>query len=215
MPRLRQAVLAARELEPTVTRIREALGLGEPYRDPAVGYFGLANAVFAVGDTFLEIISPVDPGRPGARTALGQLERSGAAVCGYMAMLQVEALAPARERARAATVREVFEVELEDIAEVHLHPGDMRGAIVSLSEPHPPESWRWGGDGWRTRTVAGGLTAITVAVADPDGVSARWEGIAGGSLPQCRFAEDARAPGIVEIELQVGGHGRTVRPDRI
>jgi hypothetical protein len=34
------------------------------------------------------------------------------------------------------------------MAEVHLHPADMRGAIVSMSAPAPPESWRWGGPDW-------------------------------------------------------------------
>jgi hypothetical protein len=213
LPRLRQAVLAARELEPAVEHLRREFGLGDPYRDPAVAYFGLANAVFAVGDTFVEVVSPVKPDEPGARTAVRQLERSGAEVCGYMAMLQIDDLAAARERARAANVREVFEVELEDIAEVHLHPGDMRGAIVSLSLPQPAASWRWGGEGWSARAVPGGITGLTVAVADPDAVSARWATVAGGPVPGCRFAHDDRASGIVEIELQVGGVRRTIHPD--
>jgi len=45
------AVLAARDLERTVDRLRREFELGEPYRDPGVAYFGLANAVFAIGDT--------------------------------------------------------------------------------------------------------------------------------------------------------------------
>jgi hypothetical protein len=206
-------VLAARDLEPTVERLRHELDLGKPYRDPAVAYFGLANAVFAVGDTFVEVVSPVKPEEPGARTAVRQLERSGAEVCGYMAMLQVDDLAAARERARAEKVREVFEVELEDIAEVHLHPADMRGAIVSLSMPQPAASWRWGGAGWSARAVPGGVTGVTMAVADPEAVSARWASVAGGPVPECRFVRDDRAPGIVEIELQVGGVRRTIHPD--
>ena len=59
LPRLRQAVVAAAQLEPTVERLQEELGLGEPYNDPAVGFFGLRNAVFALGDTFLEVVSPL------------------------------------------------------------------------------------------------------------------------------------------------------------
>jgi hypothetical protein len=90
VPRLRQTVLAVRDLESTVARLREEFGLGEPYRDPAVVYFGLANAVFALGDTFLELISPVSPQEPGARAATRQLERSAGVACGYMAKLQVD-----------------------------------------------------------------------------------------------------------------------------
>ena len=94
--RLRQAVLAARELEPVATRLRDELGLGEPFADPGVEYFGLRNAVFALGDTFLEVVSPVRDG-----TAAGRLLDRRGGDCGYMLMFQVEDLGAARERARA------------------------------------------------------------------------------------------------------------------
>lgn len=212
MPRLRQAVLAAHDLEKVVERLRRGLGLGEPYRDPAVAHFGLANAVFAVGDTFLEVVSPLDAENQAARTALRQLQRSGGDVCGYMAMIQVYDLPAARDRAGAAGVREVFEVDLDDIAEVHLHPGDMRGAIVSLSAPIPPESWRWGGAGWRERAVSGRLAGVVIAVDNPDAVGDRWTMIAGGPLPECRFVGDDQSPGLVEIQLELAGGRRTIRP---
>jgi hypothetical protein len=205
VPRLRQAVLAARDLDETVRRLRRELGLGEPFRDPAVEYFGLANAVFAIGDTFLEVVSPVRPDAAAAR----QLDRLGAERCGYMAMLQVDDFEAARERVRDAGAREVFEVELDDIAEVHLHPSDVGGAIVSLSAPKPPESWRWGGEGWRDRSVPGALLGATVAVSDPDAVSARWAMLAGGELG-CSFVADSDAPGIVAIDVEVSGRRHTI-----
>src|SRR2546422_8972275 len=59
--RLRQAVLVAEQLEPVAEALRSALGLGEPFRDPGVATFGLTNAVFALGDCFLEVISPAPP----------------------------------------------------------------------------------------------------------------------------------------------------------
>jgi hypothetical protein len=168
--------------------------------------------VFAIGDTFLELISPVSHDVPGARTAARQLERSGSDVCGYMAMLQVEDVAAARERVRTASVREVFEIDLDDITEMHLHPSDMRGAIVALSEPRPATSWRWGGEGWRERNVPGRVAGIAVAVADPDAVCARWSSAAGGPVPGCRFVGDERMVGIVEIKLDLNGEYHTIRP---
>lgn len=213
MPRLRQAVLVARDLEATVGRLQSGFGLGEPYRDPAVAYFGLVNAVFAIGDQFLEVVSPVG-NEPGAQTAARQLERTGTEVAGYMAMIQVEDLAAARKRTSAAGVREVFEVELDDIREVHLHPGDMR-AIVALSEPRPPESWRWGGEGWSERAVPGELLGIEVAVADPETLRERWEGASGGPIPGCTFVEDRQSPGITAIELEVRGQREVLRPGEL
>jgi hypothetical protein len=210
MPRLRQAVLTARDLESTVALLRSRYDLGEPYRDPAVAYFGLQNAVFAIGDTFLEVVSPIGT-EPGAQTAVRQLERSGGDVCGYMAMIQVEDLAAARARVRAAAMREVFEVELDDIAEVHIHPGDMR-AIVALSEPRPAESWRWGGEGWSERSIPGEVRGLTVSVADSAGMANRWEHVAGAKIPGCRFLRDDDSPGITEIALEVQGVRHTIRP---
>ena len=206
MARLRQAVLAARDLDATVKRLRTEHGLGEPFADPAVAYFGLRNAVFAIGDQFLEVVSPAREDAPAARL----LDRRGAD-CGYMAMFQVEDVAAARARARAAGVREVFEVDLDDMAEAHLHPADMRGAIVSVSEPAPAESWRWGGPAWRERSVPGAITGITVAVADPDATAERWAEVIGGT-PGVEFTADDAGPGIVAVGVEVAGAPATVAP---
>src|SRR5918992_2816996 len=138
--RLRQAVLVARELEPVAERLRTELGLGEPFADPNVAEFGLRNAVFALGDVFLEVVAPMQDG-----TAAGRyLERHGGDG-GYMVIFQLDDLESARERARELGVRVVWKLDLPDISGTHLHPTDMRGAIVSLDRAEPAESWRWGG----------------------------------------------------------------------
>ena len=206
MARLRQAVIAARKLEPTVARLRSEHGLGEPFADPAVAYFGLANAVFAIGDTFLEVVSPARPD-----TAAGRLLERRGGDCGYMAMLQVEDVAAARERARQLGVREVFEVGFDDITEAHLHPADMRGAIVSISQPVPPTSWRWGGPDWKGRSAPGRLAGVTVAVADPASTDDRWTQIA-GELPGVEFIQDDAEPGIVAIQIERDGAPVEITP---
>src|SRR3712207_5971364 len=135
MLRLRQVVLVARELEPVVARLREALPLGEPFNDPGVGHFGLRNAVMALGDTFVEVVSPVQE-----HTAAGRhLDRRGDG--GYMVMFQLDDLDGARERAEALEIRTVWDVALPDIVDVHLHPRDVGAAIVALDRCDPPEGW--------------------------------------------------------------------------
>jgi hypothetical protein len=198
MMRLRQAVLAAEDLDAVAGVLQAELGLGEPYRDPGVGYFGLRNAVFALGDTFLEVVSPQRPD-----TAAGRLLSRRGGDCGYMLMFQLEDVDAARERARKLGVREVFEVSLDDIAEVHLHPSDMRGAIVSLSTPRPPGAWRWGGPDWAARAAPLRVAGTTVAVAEPDAVAARWEAILGASPAAAgtRFVADEAERGPIEIVL--------------
>ena len=202
LPRIRQVVLAARELEPVSERLRGTLGLGEPFSDPGVGHFGLRNAVFALGDCFIEVVSPVQPG-----TAAGRLLDRRGGDCGYMVMFQVSDLVDARARVAAEGVREVFEVALDDIEEVHLHPADMRGAIVSVSTPRPAGSWRWAGPEWEQRSVAGRLTGVSIAVNEPDAVAARWRAVIGG-LPGVEFTRHDAEQGLVEIRIASPGAAR-------
>jgi hypothetical protein len=195
LPRLRQAVVAAKELEPTFERLQAELDLGEPFSDPAVGWFGLRNAVFALGDTFLEVVSPVKPD-----TAAGRLMTRRGGDCGYMLMFQVDDLSAARARAKQAEVREVFEIDREDISEVHLHPRDMRAAIVSLSQPRPPASWPWGGEGWQQRAAAKRIVGATIAVTEPDDVAQRWHAVIGG-LPSVGFEREDDDRGLTEVVI--------------
>lgn len=175
MARLRQAVIAARDFDDVVARLRADLDLGEPYSDPMIIHFGLRNAVFALGDTFLEVVSPVQED-----TAAGRfLDRRGGDG-GYMLMFQVDDVTAARERARELEVREVFEVRTDEIDEVHLHPADMRGAIVSLSRPEPRGSWCWGGPDWPARAAVLQIAGATVGVADAPTVTERWSHVLGG-----------------------------------
>jgi len=211
--RLRQAVLVAGELEPAAAALRSALGLEEPFRDPGVGAFGLANVVFALGDCFLEIVSPQQPD-----TAAGRyLARHGNG--GYMVIFDLEDLEGARERAATLGVRTVWQIDLPDISGTHLHPADMRGAIVSIDRSRPYGTWHWGGPEWTERTgtgAAGRLAGITVAVPDPAAVAQRWGEVLGvpferngrpvlhldGGEVRFEQADAERAQGITEIAVE-------------
>ena len=171
MLRFRQAVIAARDLDAAVAELRDALPLGEPYADPGVGLFGLRNAVMPLGDTFVEVVSPVQED-----TAAGRfLDRNGDGA--YMAMFQLDDLAGARERAAALGIREVWSIELEDITACHLHPADIGAAIVSLDRPVPPESWRWGGPWERHGDAA--TTGVTLSAREPAALAGRWREVLG------------------------------------
>jgi hypothetical protein len=139
-PRLRQVALVARDCGQVAGELRRAFGWPPPFHDPGVGRFGLANAVFAVGDTFVEVVAPAQPDTTAGR----YLKRRGGNG-GYMAIFQVRDLAAARRRVADLGVRVVWTVDLPDIAATHLHPRDVPGAIVSLDWAAPEESWRWAG----------------------------------------------------------------------
>ena len=208
--RLRQAVVSVGDLDATVKELREAFGLLEPFEDPGVGAFGLRNAVFAVGDTFLEAVSPKQPGT----TAERYMERHGGD-CGYMVIFQFDDLDAARKRAYALGVRVVWQADMEDISGTHLHPADLRGAIVSLDRADPPGSWRWGGPDW-TGTEGDGapgrVVGIAVSLPSPDQVAERWADVLGVHPDGTRleldggfveFQESGTDQGITEIHLEL------------
>jgi hypothetical protein len=214
--RLRQAVFAARELEPVAAQLRALLGLEEPFRDPGVGFFGLQNVVFALGDCFLEIVSPTGPG-----TAAGRyLDRHGHDA-GYMVMFDLRELADARRRAEELGIRTVWSADLPDISGTHLHPVDMGGAIVSIDGSLPYGSWRWGGPQWTGQVGSGApgrLAGVTLGVADPAATAARWAAVlgvpAGGDGQRALLAldggevafeavEPGRPESLVEIAVEV------------
>src|SRR5260370_30944685 len=78
-PRLRQVALVARDCGQVAGELRRAFGWAPPFHDPGVGQFGLTNAVFAAGDTFVEGVAPAPPDT----TARRCLERRGGAGGGH------------------------------------------------------------------------------------------------------------------------------------
>ena len=175
--RLRQVALVAHDCGRVAADLSRAFGWAEPFRDPGVGQFGLTNAVFAVGDTFVEVVAPARPDTTAGR----YLERRGGDG-GYMAIFQVPDLAVARHRLAGLDVRVVWTADLPDIAGTHLHPKDVPGAIVSLDWAAPAQSWRWAGPSWTGRApehAPGGVTGLTIEVNDPPGAARRWAAVLG------------------------------------
>src|SRR5580700_11744814 len=119
-PRLRQVALVAADCAQVAGELQEAFGWPEPFHDPGVEVFGLTNAVFTVGDTFVEVVAPKQPGTTAGR----YLERQGGDG-GYMALFQVPDLPAARARIADLGIRVVWTAELPDIVGTHLHPKDV------------------------------------------------------------------------------------------
>ena len=200
MLRIRQIVFVVRDLAATSRQLAELLALDPPYRDPGVAEFGLDNAVYAFGDQFIELISPVADG-----TAAGRhLDRRGEG--GYMLILQTNDFDRDRARIRALGVRTVWEKELPDIRAMHLHPKDIGGAIVSIDQPVPAESWRWGGP-WRRRDGRRGeqrVVAVTVEAARPREMAQRWAEVLG---PEAVPAVGDQRIGLAQGSIGFVPHG--------
>jgi len=169
---LRQLAFAARDLEAGVEDVRTILGLEVAHRDPQVAIFGLANAVFPVGEDFLEIVSPVKEGTSAGR----HLERSGGDT-GYM--LIVHCVDAKVEQARLATlgIQPVWQFESEAYSTWHFHPRDCGGFLLSLDSTGDATAWPPAGEAWRgciRRERVSALAGVELASPDPEELARTW-----------------------------------------
>ena len=211
--RIRQVALAASDLEKTDATLRRLLGCDQSYADQEIIYFGLDNRLYTLGDCFLEVVSPVQP-----NTAVGRfLDRRGGDG-GYMVIVQVENLAQEQVRLADTGIRTVFADDRGNAKAIHLHPKDVPGAIPSLDEMSPPESWLWAGDGWEQRAgrYVRGILAVEIRSPEPKAAGLCWAEAYGIELmpadegwrlemdgTEIRFAYDAAAvePALMAIDV--------------
>ena len=179
--RLRQIALVTPELRAVEHEICDKLGLEVCYRDPGLSHFGLRHGLYAIGDQILEVVAPKQPGT----TAERFLERRGGEG-GYMVLLQTENIEQHKSRLTEIDIRIVHDGEIAEkdasIRGIHLHPKDVGGAILSLDEAHPPESWLWAGQDWLYHSLNGtvtGINAIDIQAKDPDSMAERWSNAIG------------------------------------
>ena len=203
--RIRQIVFAAKDLAQGREQIAEIFGLAAPFRDPGVAEFGIDNAVFSFGDQFIEVISPVQPG-----TACGRhIERHGDSP--YMLILQTDDFAREERRLDALGVRRVWRgASYDNISAMHLHPKDIGGAIVSIDEARPANSWRWGGPLWQlgAAPMSGPesrqrVSGLSLCSADPEALAQRWAQVLGIKL-EPEQAPASGKPGGRRLALQDG-----------
>lgn len=192
--RLRQIALVAQDLTAARADIAAVLGVDYAYDDPGVGKYGLRNAVFPIGDTFLEVVSPKQAG-----TTAGRLLEKRGGDGGYMVILQVDDLAQALARVKDAGARIADQRDKDGAAFTHIHPKDIGGAILSLDRMVPKERWEWGGPEWQSHVRTD--TSLKIAGAelqanDPARMAARWAQVLGR-----RALEEA---GVWRIRLDDG-----------
>ena len=207
--RLRQVALVARELGPVREGFFAVLGLGADFNDPGVAKFGLENSVMALGDTFLEVVAPVEE-----NTTAGRLLARRGGDGGYMVIVQVDDLAERRAKVDSLGVRVVWETKGEKAAAFHIHPKDVGGAILSFDQMWPPESWQWAGPNWDQRPAANvsAIIAVDVQSPDPAAMASRWSEVfnrpvVGNTLQlesgSIRFVpdQDGRGPGVTAVDF--------------
>ena len=175
--RVRQLVLVANERDPIVKDLESLFKIQVSFYDPGIKFFGLENAVLPVGDTFLEVVSPIEQ----ETTAGRYLERRGGSG-GYMVIIQVEDFESTKKRVEDNNMRVVYESEDPKARAIHLHPKDVGGAILSLDFMDPESSWKWAGESWKSKInndVVEELNGVFIQSENPENMLQKWEAALG------------------------------------
>ena len=215
--RLRQIAFVARELAPIEDALIDVLGLQVCFRDPGVGIFGLHNALFPVGNQFIEVVAPNDPNEDTAGARYLSRRRGDG---GYMVITQCDDQAPRRARFEKLGVRLVTDHQGDSFVNMQLHPKDTGGSFFEIDDMLGPKAhdvdgpWHPAGPNWqiaKTKRVSS-IMGATIQCDDPTAVAARWSDIAelpldGTTLPlenaSLNFVPciDGRPEGLSELDI--------------
>ena len=200
--RLRQIAFVTSDLAKVAGDFERAFGLPIIYRDPSVRKYGLSNALFPFGDSFLELVEPAEP----SASAYRHRERLGGDG-GYMLIFQgADALADRKKLvARGLTVIEAFGGDsgipvssdpviakrIEELsrryAATHFHPRDFSGLLVSLDSVTGLD-WKDPYGFWPPAETDGppanrdlGIAEVTIDHPDAAAAADRWNDLLGAT----------------------------------
>ena len=180
--RLRQICLVARELKPVEEHLKEVLGINVCFRDPGVGFFGLENALFPIGNQLLEVVAPVKEDTAGGR----YLDRRGGDG-GYMVITQCDDHAPRRSRVEVLGIRIAHQFDNEHFLNMQLHPKDTGATFFEIDEQLGEGAddidgpWGPAGPDWqraKNTDRVDGILAAELQCDDPEAVAKKWSEIA-------------------------------------
>ena len=150
---LRQICLVAEELETTITKLTDILGIVPCYVDPGVANFGLENTLMPIGNNFLEVVAPIQED-----TAAGRYLKRRSGDGGYMVICQadkIESQQTVKQQAAENQVRIAFEADRESWNICQFHPADMIAAFFEYDwDKHNDFSGNWepaGNLGWQDK----------------------------------------------------------------
>jgi len=175
--RLRQLVIATSEMDLLANSICDLFELKRTFSDPELIVFGLQNVIIPLGDTFLELVSPVKK-NTSAERFLNKRGGDG----GYMVIVDSADLEKERKRLENVKMTIVWHEnrKSDDIhgQSLHLHPKQVGGAILSIDSMNPRSSWLWAGTEWEkdiNKSLVSHLSGVNICGPNPDNLLSNWE----------------------------------------
>ncbi|MDC3081183.1 hypothetical protein OA385_02450 [Paracoccaceae bacterium] len=175
--RLRQLVIATSEMDLLADSICDLFELKRTFSDPELIVFGLENVLIPLGDTFLELVTPIKE-----NTSAERFLKKRGGDGGYMIIVDSQDLKKERKRLENVEIDIVwFENRKTDGIHgqsLHLHPKQVGGAILSIDNMSPPSSWLWAGQEWEkdiNKSLVSHLSGVNLCSPHPDNLLSNWE----------------------------------------
>lgn len=175
--RLRQLVLVTKKIDQLTEKICDLFELKITFSDPELIHFGLENRMIPVGDTFIEIVSPIQE-----NTAAERFLRKRKGGGGYMVIVDVDNFEYEKQRIEAEKIQIIWHEnrKMDGIhaQALHLHPKQIGGAILSLDSMVPNTAWLWAGTDWQkdiAQSLVKNIVGVVLQSKNPEGLCAKWE----------------------------------------
>ena len=169
--KLRQVIIAAEDNAAAGEMLRSRLGVGRGFVDPGLETINMDDNTIPVGnETYLEIISPRDPG-----TSLGRWLTKAGGSGGYMLAIQHSDVVGVRRRAREMGIAEILADVVQGYDLAQFSPWEL-GLIIEVDGIPDPAKWYW--DHLDVKPEPGAavndILAVQIAVKEPDAVVKAW-----------------------------------------
>lgn len=201
--RIRQLVLVVKDRDKIVKDICDLFKVDVAFYDPGIIHFGLENAVIPIGDTFLEVVSPVQENTTAGRY-LERRQGDG----GYMVIIQTDDFVKEKERVLSEGIQIVWNADRTEegirAQGIHLHPKEL-GTILSIDSMEPPSSWLWASTKWEEKVnteVTNCLNGVHLQSRDPETMMRKWEKALGreGTYSNNKFLIELKESRVVFVE---------------
>jgi hypothetical protein len=176
--RLRQICLSTDDLPRAIADISAIFGVCLAHEDPNVAVYGVRNALFPFGLSFVEVVAPMED----ADNAAARFVRRGAGRGAYMAIFNCDDPLARRPALLALGLRIAAEIAVPGFQALQLHPRDCRATMIEFDHSPGEEDLRGpyhpaGGTAWTAavRTeVTQGLREVVIESPTPAALAEHW-----------------------------------------
>ena len=183
--RFRQICVATLELERDISLFAEILNVLPCHRS-RLDHFGLENAMFAIGGSFIELVAPTQD-----QTAVHRFLNRSQGRGGYMAIFDCDDVQRQKSLAQSQNISIVFERSTPEAELLQLNPKDTGVTMLEFDHHTGGEdrlcAYEWAGRDWQKHLNSDvDIAEVTMTCRDPELIHTKWSPLFPSMFPSDR-----------------------------